>query len=290
VKNKELAIRLPELTPGLDFNFFSMHNFNISFNAKIDKLIFNEKDIWSNIKAKGTSQEGVLLVEELSGELFKGKVLLYGNMIFITQFPNFKCSFSIANVVSSEMLGFLYNYQNIDGYLSAVGNFTTDGYNKKTLFDRMYGNTTFVAKKLKIDGFDIGEIIKTTEGTELLPTVRIDRLKDAIMNGKSIFDDLQGKGEVKAGILYLKNINLSNNRVQGVYSAALDLQDALINGMAKLSFVPQDTFQALTMDISNKGSILKQDINWNVSKITDYLSQQANNKQQKSGQETLLKR
>jgi hypothetical protein len=277
VTDKKLSINLPELETDIDFNFFSMQNFNTQFKIQIDQLIFDPVNIWTDIKTKGSIQDGVFILNSLTGTIFGGQVNIYGNTVFITQFPSFKYSFSLNNTDPSQLLGFTNNYKGIEGYLSIVGNFTTDGYSNRTFFSRMYGDTNFIGKKMRFSGFDVGEMITLTEADNILPSAKIDRLREAMSSGKSTFEDVQGKGIIKAGIIYFNNVSFSNNRVQGSYSAAYSMQDDLINGISRFSFIPQtpqNGLQSLMVETTNKGNLDHQDFKMDVSKISDLLSKQ----------------
>jgi AsmA-like C-terminal region/AsmA family len=291
VADRKLNINLPELVPSIEFNFFSMHNFNTSFKLNIKELIFDPTQSWSDIKAKGSFQDGVFILENLTGNIFGGQSNIYGNTVFITQFPSFKYSFSLTSANPTQILGFTNNYKGIEGYLSIVGNFTTDGYSTKTFFSRMYGDTSFIGKKIKFNGFNVGEMITLTEIDNLLPSAKIDRLRDAMSTGKSTFDDVQGKGSIKAGILFLSNVAFSNNRVQGSYSAAYSMQDDLINGISRFSFIPQTqrSFQSLMVETTNKGNLAAQDFQMNVSKITDFLNKQTDATQKAANPKSIFK-
>ena len=155
----------------------------------------------------------------------------------------------------------------------------------------MYGDTNFIGKKIKFSGFDVGEIIFLTESENLLPSAKIDRLRDAMSSGKSIFDDVQGRGVIKGGVLFLSNVSFSNNRVQGSYSAAYSMQDDLINGVSRFSFVPQTQrgFQSLMVETTNKGNLASQDFQMNVSKVTDFLNKQTEEQQKTTNPRSIFR-
>lgn len=291
VTDKKLNINLPEFVPSIEFNFFSMHNFNTAFKIKIKELIFDPTQIWTDIKANGSLQDGVFVLENLTGNIFDGQANIYGNTVFITQFPSFRYSFSITSANPNLILGFTNNYKNIDGYLSVVGNFNTDGYSPTTFFSRMYGDTNFIGKKIRFTGFDVGEIITLTESDNILLAAKMDRLRESLTSGKSMFDDVHGKGSIRGGILYLNNVAFSNNRVQGSYSAAYSIGDDLINGISRFTFIPQmqNSYQSLMIETTNKGKLAAQDFQMNVSKVTEFLNRQNDIQQKATNPKSIFK-
>ena len=202
--------------------------------------------------------------------MFNGQLKTTGSILISNQLPSFSFSFAFNNFNPEELFLNIYGYQNFKGYMSVSGTMFGNGLTFDALKRRMYGRLRVEAKKINVKGFDLGEIIKTTE----LPmpyNAKLERLKYYTQYGETVFDDMTGEISFRDGLAEMKGFELENNRSKGRFVGKANFIDGIVNTITRISFIPTGFNAALTLDLSSQGLITKQDFDINVTEVTNFL-------------------
>ena len=98
----------------------------------------------------------------------RDSIILVGNV------PSMNTSFQLNNFNPSSFTKYFYNASPIKGYMSLSGGVSASGFKLTDLIGRASGNVTFAGKKVTWLGFDIGEVLKTSE-QQISLAAKVDR-------------------------------------------------------------------------------------------------------------------
>lgn len=234
-------------------NFYGIHNVFGDFKLKVNDYKSPALS-FQNLELSAQSQEGIINIDSLTANVFKGTVDAVGNAVVASAIPMYSATFAFNNVQLAEFLRYYAGYDKLDGYVSLNGRFSSKGADRDTVFANLQGSLSLLGKKVVWTGFDIGEIVRLGDYTSSFADKQ-ERLKYYSSNGQSTFDDMSGSIKIIAGMASLDDFKFSNTRVSGAYAAKTDLKNRLISSFARINFIPYGRAATMTLDIAGSGRI-----------------------------------
>jgi len=251
------------------FNFLSLHNFDSVFDIQLDEVNTTQYPIKS-FGVKGAIIDGVVRIDGTEVQMFDGVLKANGSLVILTQVPTLSFSFALNNFNPSELLKYMYGYENFKGYMSVSGTITGNGLNITNFKNRMYGRLNVIGKKIVTKGFDLGEIIKTTE-LPMAYNAKLERLKYYSKYGETEFTDLKGRIDFVNGLAGFEDFVFENNRAKGIYVGRVNYINNIVNSIARISFIPTGFNTVLTIDMTSKGQLANQTFAANMTEISKFL-------------------
>ncbi len=234
-------------------NFYGIHNIYGDFKLLV-KDYKSPSLVFQNLNLSALAQEGVITVNELTADIFRGKLQLAGSIVATSTIPTYSATFAINNFQLVDFLKTYADYDKLDGYLSASGSFAAKGADTDTTYASLAGSLSVLGKKVIWNNFDIGEIIHLSEYVSPYAD-KAEKLQYYTSNGQSIFDDLEGSITVKAGIATLDNFKFKNTRISGAFTAKADIKNRLVSSFTRINFIPYGRAATMTIDIAGSGPI-----------------------------------
>lgn len=263
-KEKPEEVKYPKI-----FNFLSLHNFDSVFDINFAGITDNKNPIKS-FGIKGEVISGVVKIDSTAVKVFDGLLEANGSVVISSQVPSMSFSFAFNNFDPSKFLKYFYEYENFQGYMSVSGTLTGNGLNIENFKNRMYGRLDVLAKKITVKGFDLGEIIKTTE-QPMTYDAKLERLKYYSQYGETLFNDLKGRIDFVNGLAAFEDFVFENNRAKGIYVGRVNYLNNIVNSITRVSFIPTGFNTVLTIDMSSKGQIANQQFSANMAEISKFL-------------------
>jgi hypothetical protein len=263
-------------------NFFGANNFTAAAKIFVNNLVV-DSDVYKNVNLKFNIDDGVIAIQNLSGNFYQGDLQLYGNIIVGTAVPTFSLSYALNNFNPGLLLNSFYSFAGIDGFVSMSGTLSSSGIDYKTIAKNFIGKINLLGKKVVFKGFDMGELIKITEDNTALSN-KIERLRYYANSGETQVDQLQGKIDIVGGIATMENVKFGNNRIAGVYSAKFDVFNGLVNGAGKISFIPLGATGPVYLDLVNRGALSKQEVAVQTEQFEKFLDIQARRKENQAAE------
>ncbi len=234
-------------------NFYGIHNISGDFKLRI-KDYKSESLSFQNLNLSAQSQEGIINIESLNSDIFKGKLDAVVNVVIASSIPVYSATFAFNNIQLAEFLRYYAGSDKLNGYVSLNGNFSAKGADRNTAYANLNGSLSLIAKKVVWSGFDIGEIVRLGDYSSSFAD-KEERFKYFTGNGQSVFDDMSGNIKINGGVATLDDFKFSNTRISGAYAAKVDLKNKLISSFTKINFIPYGRAATMTLDISGSGLI-----------------------------------
>lgn len=256
-----------------NLNFFSMDK--ISGNIELIVDDYNSKDLkFDNLNATLVLNNGVIGIPSIMVNIFEGQFSAIGNIILVGNVPSINTSFQLNNFNPASFTKYFYNSSPIKGYMSLSGGISASGFKFADIVGRANGNITFAGKKVTWQGFDIGEILKTSE-LKISLAAKVDRFNYYSNNGETVFNDVDGVMTIGSGFATITNVKLANNRANGSFASNLSILNGAISSAAKLSFIPFGTQIPVTISINSKGLMSKQETKIEADQLINFFNQQS---------------
>lgn len=256
-----------------NINFFSLDKFTGNVELIVDG--YNSKDLqFDNLNATLVLNNGVIGIPSITVNIFDGQFSAIGNIILVGNVPSINTSFQLNNFNPQLFTKYFYDSGPIKGYMSLSGGVTASGFKFSDIVSRATGNVTFAGKKVTWLGFDIGEILKTSEQKTSL-SAKVDRFNYYSNNGETVFNDVDGVMKIGSGFATITNVKLSNNRANGSFASNLSILNGAISSVAKLSFIPFGTQIPITISINSKGLMNDQETKIEADQLINFFNQQS---------------
>ncbi len=257
-----------------NFNFLSAKNYDADLKVSIIDISNNPIDL-QNLKFALNLNNGIVSLSEAKAKLFNGDLALIGRTSLIEALPQVELSFSLSNVDPQLLLSNLVGINNMSGYLSLNGLIASSGNNLGYMLDKLKGEVNFIGKRIDWSGFTIDEIIRAVESQGYSITEKAASIDYYSKYGSSFFDNVQGNVKISNGIANVNNVNISNNRITGIYAANINLINKDIASVAKLSFIPIGYTNPLTLDISSSGKLNDINSDFDTKTLIDFINKNA---------------
>jgi uncharacterized protein involved in outer membrane biogenesis len=269
-KQAELVSKNPDIMQTVTIggaNFYGIHNISGDFKLLVKDYKSPSLSL-QNLNLSAQAQEGIITIDNLSADLFQGKLQLAGNIVTTTTIPTYSATFALNNFQLVDFLKSYADYDKLDGYLSASGSFAAKGASYDAFYASSIGALNILGKKVIWNNFDVGEIIRLSEYVSPYAD-KVEKLQYYINNGQSSFDDLEGAITIQGGIAAFDNFKFKNTRISGAFAAKADIKNRLISSFARINFIPYGRAATMTIDIAGSGAInnLNPTVNY-----ADYLS------------------
>lgn len=234
-------------------NFYGIHNVFGDFKLSINDYRSPSLS-FQNLNLIAKSQEGVINIESLTSDIFKGRVEAAGSIVAASSIPIYSSTFAFSNIQLAEFLKYYADYDKLDGYVSVNGRFLTKGAEREIAFANLSGSLSLLGKRIVWNGFDLGEIVRLGDYASSFAD-KTEKFNYFSNNGQSIFDDMSGSIQIQSGMATLEDFKFNNTRVSGAYAAKADLKNRLISSFARINFIPYGRAATMTLDIAGSGPI-----------------------------------
>lgn len=210
-KSNRLKIKYDKLQSGDKFEsilanyFFDLASFSAfdgDINIDIDDLEINALKA-NNVIFKAPFKEGLIEIEQMSGNIFDGKIDISGN-ILMHEKKKINNSFKLLNISNKKLLKSLFNIDNFDSKSNITGIITSYAKNRNEFYNNLNCEAKFISQNVTMHKFGMTDFL-----------AKINRNRKSIKKPKDIiFSD--------AGKTYFKkvtgNINIKpNNKKREIY-------------------------------------------------------------------------
>jgi hypothetical protein len=262
---------LIDLSAISDLNFYSMHNFDGEVN-----LTFNNFSLLgtpaTDVKFILSLNHGSIIINDLSAKIFGGDAQVVGKFIVDNKIPSFQINYTINNFDPQAFLWATFGLGSITGYMSTAGVLTSSGFDKATMLTNLSLSSSILGRSITLGCFDIAALVKLLDSDQST-AYKLGNYKNYLHSGSTVFDDLQGTINLDKQILSIQDVNLSNKRITGSYSANIGVPTWQIMASGSLSFIPVNSTNPLTLKYAVDGFLNKQDMTFTTDDINKFLNQ-----------------
>lgn len=249
--------------------------FNGDVNLSIGTLTYKDF-LLPKFKFKGTLTDGMLTSENLSTEVWGGKLDTSLNVVG-GAVPAMSATFILTTVDIAEFLKIFTPINNISGKLSLTGSLSLTGINIKSMLATATGNMTVAARDITVGQFDLPGIIKAVATVRsVADIVNVARL--ALPGGRTDFYAVDGALVIKEGIAEIPGIvartQLSDASIKGKLNFFEEAIDLLIN-FNLVSLADKDL---PTLGMKLTGPIVDPQIILDTKSLEEYVAKKTTNK------------
>lgn len=252
-----------------EFDFIAFDKFNGSVHASLDNFTYHKISA-ENLLAKLRLSDGLLIIDDLRGELFDGKFLAKGG-IGITP-PSLSVSFSLSNGILEKFFPAFTSIDTIDGYFSMSGSFTTQGATPEVWASAVEANISLAVRDMIIKNFDLHKIIETTYQKNIPNNKNFAQvIEEASNNGTTLFNNVDGALSASNGLLQVSDMKFNTLRTSGAMSGSLDIKNWVMRVLSQIAFIPQGSTLALPINISLAGAVENPERTIDTKEIWSYI-------------------
>jgi hypothetical protein len=250
-------------------NFYSLRNIVSDISIKIGHLIgdhFKAHQVQTNINIL----DGIAHIANFSSKIWGGELEAIGSVVFNGIVPIYNLSFAFNNFDFGDFNKFYSHSDDLTGYASVSGSISSKGSNFNDFYNNFNGNINMLGKNITWTGFDIGELIKLSEYSASIEE-KNKILEHALVNGKSFFDNLSGRGTLTKGMLAITDMQISTPRISGALSLNLNMQYKSLSHFTRISFIPVGRRNNFSIDITGGGKFGEIKNTYNYEKYLQFL-------------------
>jgi uncharacterized protein involved in outer membrane biogenesis len=252
-----------------EYNFFGLSNYEGTFNIKLKELLL-DKTWLQNIVVNGVSNNTSLVIKSSEADVYKGKLEMVGSITTGLVVPSVRFSFALNNIDPEPAMIQLVNAPKAKGYLSMSGALNARGLDYKSMLNSLEGTARIWAKQLTFDGIGLKEVAELP----MLPTELEDKMKRLdyySKYGSTVFKDVSGDVEIKAGIASIDKLLINSDWANGICVAKIDLKNNYLKAFSRFSFRANNN-KVATMDVQSEGKIESQIVKADTTNIAKSLS------------------
>ena len=267
------------------YDFSSLNKINFNIDASVKQLLWNN-EAYNNFVYKGTLKDGILNVNDVNA--IKGDSKINLNLALNSNgVAKIDGKFNVEGYTTPAIGGNIYRIEN--GFIDADGSFSSVATSKKEFLDNLNSKGRFRLYSTAMSGWDL-DIIKF----ELEQRKSVQGFSDTVLNslktGKSSFDEIKGRYEVKNGVIVSDNIVWSSPVINMNMIMDANLSDWKFNSDFNAFYKNASFSDVLKFNFSGSidSPVVKPDLSDSIARISEIEKVIVQAEQDKEKEKTLL--
>jgi hypothetical protein len=236
-----------------EFNFLSSGHYDVDVDFNGKGISLGNYTKFEKLKGVMTLSGGVLNLQDMEGDVYDGHVKVRANAHIIGPSMQVGAVFNASNVDPAMLLGAVYGYKKLAGYVSMAGSIGSFGKDSHTVLQNAKGQFDFVGKNIKFSGMQLDDIISALDYKAGPAEHKAAVMKYYSKYGDTYFNSLKGSVKVDGGIISVSDVLMKNSRVSGSYSGRINLIGENIKSLAQIAFIPSGSYSAVKMKFRTEG-------------------------------------
>lgn len=229
-----------------EFDFLRLDKFSGTMHAALNEFKYQNIPV-EKLTAAVRLSDGVVVIENLRGDIFNGKLLAKGG-VGITP-PSISLAFSLSNAMLDHFLTSFTSIDTVSGYFSLSGSFSMQGTSPQLWASGLETGVSLAVRDMKVKNFDLHRIVDSADAETLFSKESFALLtQEATNTGETLFRNVDGKMTASQGIMQVSNLKFDTLRTSGVMAGSLDIKNWLINMVSQIAFIPESS-NKLTLPI-----------------------------------------
>lgn len=251
------------------FNFPRFDKFSGAIHADVNKFVHGGVAVNRLIFSSRLS-DGALLIDNLKGEIFNGRLLAKGAVGAIP--PSLSLSFSLSNGVLAPFLQTFSEIDTLSGYFSLSGSFTTQGNSPAMWASALEAGVSMAVRDMTMKNFDLHSLVVSAASKEVVSEAEFSNIVSSVFNkGEVLFNNIDGNFSVDKGMLQVSGLNFGTARTQGVLSGSIDVKNWLLNMASQIAFIPTEGANPLSIGVTMTGAVENPEKKIDVAAVKNYV-------------------
>jgi hypothetical protein len=229
-----------------------------------------------NVIIEGEMNKKIFSIKKAICDLYGGKVAVNGSIGVNEATPSIGISTVLSDVELAPLLKNFTSSSDTTGKVFFSGTVKTLGKNPATWISNLAVDGKVSGRNVIFNKFDLESIIKKSQ--TLYSVIDMDGVvKEAMENGFTVFDAIDGHVVTASGILKATDFQLATKLSRGIFAGNISLANFGINAVAKLGFKPEAN-KKVTLGMGMKGSLDNIEKTLDTSELEKYITDKGSKK------------
>lgn len=256
--------------PNTPFNFIGLKDYNGTVKAVFRH--FRHKDLLlSDVELEAKMGDTIFQITKAKSALYDGKMELAGGFSLDEQNPHFQMQVLAQDVSASPLIQMFDPGNMTQGAVSFSGGLRSAGKTPvEWVKNLVITDGKIQGKDMVFNRFDLDHIVSKMASTYSAIDMK-EVVKQAMAEGNSVIETMQGKVSTQGGILEVRDVLLMNYYSRGKFSGNINLANLDIKALSRFSFQPEQG-TAVTLDVGFDGNLLELKRSINTENLEQYIT------------------